>query len=145
MKNLLEISERNLKDSSDSGISPAIGVLLVIAVIVVLVAAGFVVMSNVMIELEVEKDVQMNVQLSGNDVVLTVFGGNDAPTLRIVTVYIDGVDGGLLSQERKAIVGSPIIYTNMAVGITGSKFVMIKGTFADNSIAVLKNTKLMFS
>ena len=51
----------------------------------------------------------------------------------------------MISQEKKAVAGSPITYTNMAIGLTGSKFVMVKGTFTDNSVVLLKNTKLVFS
>ncbi len=137
--------ERNTGEKWDSGISPAIGIILVAVVVIVLVAAGFLVMSNVMTDLQQEKDVQMNVQLSGNDIVVMVFGGADAETLRIITIYIDGGSGGMISQEKKAVVGSPITYTNLAIGLTGSNFVMVKGTFTDNSVVLLKNTKLMFS
>ena len=87
----------------------------------------------------------MNVLLSGNDIVVTVFGGADAESLRIITIYIDEGIGGMISQEKKAVVGSPVTYTNMAIGLTGSKFVMVKGTFTDNSVVLLKNTKLVFS
>lgn len=145
MKDPLKMPGQKGRESHENGISPAIGIILVAVVVLGVVAAGLVVMSNVVTELEMEKDVQMNVQLSGNDVVLTVFGGDDAASLRIITIYIDGVEGGMFQQERNACIGSPITYTNMASGLTGSKFVMVKGTFADNSIVLLKNTKLMFS
>lgn len=51
------------------------GVVLVIVVIAVLVGVGFVVMTNIMDEVQSSRDVQMNIVLSGNDIIATVRHG----------------------------------------------------------------------
>ena len=47
--------EQNTEEMHDSGISQAVGIILVAGVVIVLVAAGFLVLSNIMIDLQQEK------------------------------------------------------------------------------------------
>lgn len=133
-----------LVKTSENAISPVIGIGLVIVVIAILVGVGFMAMSNVMTEIQTEKDVQMNIQLSGNDIVVTIFSGDDAESLRVVSLFID-TPGDMLNLEKPAAVGTPITFSNVAKGVTGSRFVMVRGKFNDNSDALLKQTKLTFS
>ncbi|HJK79395.1 MAG TPA: hypothetical protein O0Y06_00665 [Methanocorpusculum sp.] len=126
--------------------TPAMGVVLVIVVIAVLVGVGFVVMTNIMDEVQSSRDVQMNIVLSGNDIIATVLPGSDAEHLRIITIYVDGADSVPESfRTREVSVGVPIVYEGIAYGVVGTRFVMVKGTFSDGKDAILKNVRIQFS
>lgn len=64
-----------LVTDKSTSFTPAMGVVLVIVVIAVLVGVGFVVMTNIMDEVQSSRDVQMNIVLSGNDIIATVRHG----------------------------------------------------------------------
>ena len=122
------------------------GVVLVIIVIAALVGLGYIVMTNIMDEVQSSRNVQMNVVLSGNDIIATVLPGADAEHLRIITIYVDGSDRMPESlRMREVSVGVPIIYEGIAYGVVGTRFVMVKGTFSDGEDAILKNVRVQFS
>ncbi len=122
------------------------GVVLVVVVIALLVGSGLFVMNNIMTEVQTSRDVQMNLVLSGNDIIVTTLPGGDAVSLRSITVYIDG--SNFLSdadRTRMVSIGVPIVYENIAKGITGTRFVMVKGTFSDGNDEILKQIRIQFS
>ncbi|MDE2442929.1 MAG: hypothetical protein O0X49_00920 [Methanocorpusculum sp.] len=126
--------------------TPAMGVVLVIVVIAALVGVGLFVMTNIMDEVQSSRNVQMNIVLSGNDIIATVLPSSEASSLRIITIYVDGADTTPESfRTREVSVGVPIVYEGIASGVIGTRFVMIKGTFSDGRDAILKNVRIQFS
>lgn len=122
------------------------GVILVIMVIGVLVGAGLFIMSNIVDKGSSGCDVQLNLVLSGNDIVVTILPGADVSSLRTIEVYVDGANASSDSYcVRGVSVGVPIVYENIALGITGMRFVMVKGTFCDGSDQLLKKSRIQFS
>lgn len=122
------------------------GVILVIVVIGVLVGAGLFVMSNIVGEAQSGCDVQLNLVLSGNDIVVTILPSADVQYLRTIAVYVDGADASYeFRRVREVSVGIPIVYEDIAVGITGTRFVMVKGTFYDGRDQLLKQSRIQFS
>ncbi len=122
------------------------GVVLVIVVIAALVGVGLFVMTNIMDEVQSSRNVQMNIVLSGNDIIATVLPSSEASSLRIITIYVDGADTTPESfRTREVSVGVPIVYEGIASGVIGTRFVMIKGTFSDGRDAILKNVRIQFS
>ena len=130
----------------NTSLTPAMGVVLVVVVIALLVGSGLFVMNNIMTEVQTSRDVQMNLVLSGNDIIVTTLPGGDAVSLRSITVYIDG--SNFLSdadRTRMVSIGVLIVYENIAKGITGNRFVMVKGTFSDSNDEILKQIRIHFS
>lgn len=122
------------------------GVVLVIIVVVALVGVGLFVMTNLMDEMQSSHNVQINVVLSGNDIITTILPGYDAEELRTITVYVDGAESIPESfRTREVLIGVPIVYEGIAYGVVGTRFVMVRGTFSDGKDIILKNVMIQFS
>ncbi|MDU9376126.1 hypothetical protein McpSp1_07160 [Methanocorpusculaceae archaeon Sp1] len=142
----LGFSHVNIMASKNTSFTPAMGVVLVIAVIGLLVGSGLFVMENIMTEVQTTRDVQINLVLSGDDIVVTVLPGDDAAFLRYVTIYVDGSDSFSDAERTKsASISVPIVYESIAHGVTGTRFVMVKGTFSDGKDEILKQIRIQFS
>lgn len=80
---------------SDSRVSfsPVIVVLLAIGIVAVLIFAGFYAMTEIA-DISRDDDMDVTARVSGNDVMITVIGGDDALHVTRICAYIDGAPGG---------------------------------------------------
>lgn len=80
---------------SDSRVSfsPVIVVLLAIGIVAVLIFAGFYAMTEIA-DISRDNDMDVTARVSGNDVMITVIGGDDALHVTGLCAYIDGAPGG---------------------------------------------------
>lgn len=130
--------------SSPSPLSrPVVRVLIFVCIILVCLSLWFVVMGQMVQE---TNDVEMSVQVSGNDVIVVVFASEDAQRIHALHAYIDGKTDRAGAMTRDHIVpGTAVIFHNLASGISGTQFVIIEATFTDGSNGIVKYSRLLFT
>ncbi len=70
-------------------LSPVIVVLLAVGIVAVLIGVGLVAMGEIV---DISRDdVELTIRVSGNDVMITVLGGDDVRYLTGLCAYIDGM------------------------------------------------------
>ena len=130
------------------GGSVVLVVLAVICVILLLVGVGIYVLTETVVSLEDERKVNVQLMLSGNDVVVSIYPEYDASSLTSVTLYIDGVDISAGQDTRQVSVGdrsASLTYTDLAKGVTGQRFIMITGHFQDGAETLIYTNKISFT
>ncbi len=147
VSNCMSLGPRHFMKPADSRkftLSPVLAVLLVIGIIVVLVLIGMFAMGEIVHKSYDHVDV--TVQISGNDVVVTVIGGDDAAYVTGVCAYIDGTDAvSSLQFLNYAGLSEPIVFTGLARGVTGSAFVIVEVAFDDGTTGVVNYARLQFN
>jgi hypothetical protein len=125
-------------------ISRVFAVLLVLLVIVGLIIAGLFAMNQVADT--AQGSVNAIVQLSGNDVVVTILGGEGADRISGLHAYIDGQESNTPANMKRSIVlGQPVIFTDLAKGVTGTGFVVVEAVFQDGARNVIVFKRMTFS
>lgn len=127
-----------------SGFSSLIGILLVIGIVLGLVFLGVYCMDQIV---DTSYDnVDVTVQVSGNDVVVTVLGGSEVSHLTAVHAHIDGAKSFTPNDNfQKYSPGQPIVFSGLASDVTGSAFVVVKGKFGDGRVGVITYSRLQFT
>ncbi len=130
------------------GGSVVLVVLAVICIILLLVGVGIYVLTETVVSLEDERKVNVQVMLSGNDVVVSIYPEYDASSLTSVTLHIDGVDISAGQNTRQVSVrdrSASLIYAGLAKGVTGQRFIMITGHFQDGAETLIYTNKISFT
>ncbi len=124
--------------------SPVICVILVFGIVAALVVSGFFVMGQIA---NASMDgTDLIVQLSGNDISVTILGGKDTTTISSLCVYIEGTpENDRNGIVRNPPVGKPIIYKDLARGRTGAAFVISEATFSDGTKKIVDYSRVQFA
>jgi cytochrome b len=130
------------------GRSVIVVILAVICIIALLVGVGIYALEETVISLEGDKKVNVQLMLSGDDVVVSIYPGHDASFLTSITLHIDGVVIPAGQETRRVSVRNMltyITYSDLAKGVTGQHFIMITGSFQDGSGALIYTNKISFT
>ncbi|MCZ0860701.1 hypothetical protein O0S10_05575 [Methanocorpusculum sp. MG] len=123
-------------------------ILVVICIIVLLVGVGIYALTETVVSLEGDKEVNVQLMLSGNDVVVSIYPEYDASFLTSITLHIDGVVIPADQETRQVSVRNTIAYvtySGLAKGVTGKHFIMITGRFRDGSETLIYTNKISFT
>jgi len=133
------------KKSASSGFSSLIGILLVIGIVIGLVIVGIFAMGEIVDTSYGNVDV--TVHLSGNDVVVSIIGGEDAPRVTGLHVYIDGAPETTSAANYQYSITSrqQIVFNGIALGVVGSRFVVVEAIFDDGTTTVIDYSRLQFN
>lgn len=134
-----------MKRSSAGSFSLIIGVLLIIGIVVAMVFVGNVVMGEIVGTSYGNVDV--TVHISGNDVVVSIIGGEDASSVTGLHTYIDGAPETFSESnyQYNVVLGKPVVFSGIASGIVGSRFVIVEAIFDDESVSVIHYARLQFT
>ncbi|WP_456329725.1 type IV pilin [Archaeoglobus sp.] len=132
-----------MRRMDEKGVSPVIGVILMVAITVILAAviASFVfgMSSNV----KRTYNVAVTAQQNGDDIVVTLNGGPDMASLENITITAPSGctwSGGGISGNTDTDPAVGDVYTCDGGGTDGRDHVVVVGTFADGSQQVLLDT-----
>lgn len=130
--------------SSGSSLGSRIKVI-VIVVVMILVLVSLWNYSMYLLD-EQTPDVEMSVQISGNDIVVVLFTSENARNIYALHAYIEGIIDRAHAQTCDDItVETPIIFRGMAQGVSGPQFVIIEATFKDGTRNIVKYSRIFFS
>ena len=122
---------------------PAVKILIFVCIILVSVFMWFVVLDQMV---QQTNDVEMSVQVSGNDIVVVVFESESAQRIRSLHAYIEGKTNRGSAMTRDHIFpGTAVVFQNLASDVSGTQFVIIEATFTDGSSGIVKYVRLLFS
>ncbi len=122
---------------------PAIKILIFVCIILAAVFLWFVVLDQMV---QQTNDVEMSVQVSGNDIVVVVFESESAQRIRSLHAYIEGKTNRASAMTRDHLLpGTAVIFHNLASDVSGTQFVIIEATFTDGSCSIVKYARLLFS
>jgi hypothetical protein len=125
-------------------VPPVLIVVIIVVVVIGLIFGGMYAMNQV-VSTSYDK-VDAIVKLSGNDVVVTIIGGDDAPKVSGLHTYIDGRESNAPGNTKRSIVlGEPVIFTDLARGVTGTGFVVVEALFNDGQRGVITYSRMQFS
>lgn len=125
-------------------LSPVIVVLLAVGIVAVLIGVGLVAMGEIV---DISRDdVDITTRVSGNDVMITVLGGDDVRYLTGLCAYIDGMPRKEWPDYQSfETVGETIIFPGLATGTVGSAFVIVEAKFDDGTTGIVNYARLQFS
>ena len=137
--------QSSVRPSSARGVvSPVMMVVLIIGIVAVLIIFGMYAMGAVVNQSY--DNVDVTVRISGNDVVVTVIGGEDAGSVTGIRAYVDGTPrASLPGYQDCGTPGDLIIFPGLAKGTTGSAFVIVEATFNDGTTGVITYARLQFN
>lgn len=133
---------RGVEDERAFFLSPAICVVLIICGVATLLGVGFLALGYVADQ--ATSDVDIILQLSGDDILVTLVDGGKARQIQVLTTHIEGHADARFSVQNPAV-GEPVTFPNMGEGINGEEFVIVEATFIDGTEAVLDYVRLRFS
>ena len=131
---------------SEDGVSPVIGVILMVAITVILAAVIAVFVFNMTDDVQGSKTVAVTAKLQGNgtevdDVVITYMGGPDDDKLIKLSASVDGADPPVVfGSGDKPFVGEKDTFPT--VGEETTHTVIVVGEFSDGNSQVLLDTIL---
>ncbi|HJK77447.1 hypothetical protein [Methanocorpusculum vombati] len=132
------------QSGSRVSLSPVIVVLLAIGIVAVLIFVGLCAMTEIADISHANVDVTARV--SGNDVMITVIGSDDARHVTGICAYIDGAAEGKQTVFRTFPgTGETIVFPDIAAGVFGSAFVIIEAQFDDGTTDIVNYVRLQFS
>lgn len=143
-------SGRHAASSGHGGDSAVLVILLIIGIVLFLVGVGIYTLTGTLGSLQEEKHINMNLMLSGNDIVVSIHPDFDAPALTAITLHIDGVSIPPGDDRRRGLCRSSgdslqITYFDLAKGVTGQRFVLLTGSFTEGSEALIYTRKIAFT
>lgn len=143
----MAIHQGNYSSSSGSprsgASSPILIALLIVGIIIGLVVAGFFMMEQ--IAGSSSEGIDVFVQISGNDILVTLIDGNGADLITGIHVYVDGYPSAENSVMHNPPIGKPILFAGLATNVTGYAFVIVEATFADGTQTVIEYARMRFS
>ncbi len=115
------------------------GIILIALLILILLAATITGIFSSRIVMEhplLTKDVKTVVSVSGDDVVIFIFGGKDAADLTDIIICIKEVQ---LTEDQtmRHVYNNTCIFPGVAKGISGNRDISIKGVFSDGFVTTL--------
>lgn len=130
--------------SARGALSPVMILGLIIGIVIALIIFGVFAMGEIVDS--TYDDVDVTVRVSGNDVMVTVIGGNDVVHVTGIRAYIDG-SPEISAREYQPIesLGSPILFTDLAKGVSGSAFVIVEAAFEDGTRGIINYARLQFN
>ena len=120
-------------------------VFLIAAVIMILVGAlsGLLFGANYIVDQSLsDPDVLVNPSLAGNDIVVTIYEGRRISELEQISVEIEGYAPVVMNVQKGA---SEVVFTGIAVHITETRTVGVRGIFTDGTVKLLKIVELKFT
>ncbi|HJK77445.1 hypothetical protein [Methanocorpusculum vombati] len=136
-----------LRPSSSSrtgSFSSVIIVLLIMGIIIGLVVAGFFAMGQ--IAGTSSEGVDVLVQVSGNDVLITLIADGHANPITGLRVSVDGyAPSDANSSLQNPQMGTPIQFAGVAKDVTGYAFIIVDAEFLDGTQRVIKYARMRFS
>lgn len=89
-----------------------------------------------------DPDVLLNPVISGNDIIITIYEGRRVSEMVKLSVQIEGYSP-VVRDVPKGV--TEIEFRGIAMYITGTRSVGVRGTFSDGSVALLKVASLKFT
>ncbi|MEA5037362.1 hypothetical protein SDC9_23539 [bioreactor metagenome] len=89
-----------------------------------------------------DPDVLVNPSLSGNDIVVTIYEGRRLHELTQLSVEIEGYSPVVRDVQKGA---HEVVFTGIAVQITETRTVGVRGIFIDGTVKLLKVVELKFT
>lgn len=89
-----------------------------------------------------DPDVLVHAAISGNDIVVTIYEGRRIDELVQISLEIEGYSPVVQDVPNGA---KEIVYSGVAVQITGTRNVGLRGIFNDGSVVLLKVLVLKFT
>jgi flagellin-like protein len=140
-----------INHKNEDGISPVIGVILMVAITVILSAIIVTLVFNITgTSLQKTKVVATSVTQSGSDIWITYRGGTNDPELSYIAIIApNGVTYNSISTKGElATTGSPVrpdigsVMTLYGDGTDGKDHVVVVGHFTDGAIQVLLDSSV---
>ena len=130
--------------SGTKSFSPLLGVVLIVIIIIVLVFVGMFAMNQIVDQSY--SNVDVTVMVSGNDVVVTILGGSKVSDVIALRACIDGTSKGRINSKyvRDISLGKPIVFSDLASGVSGSAFVVVEAMFSNGDIGIVNYVRLQF-
>ena len=133
-----------LDNSRSSFLSPVICIILVISIVAALVVAGFFAMWKIADSTIDGRD--LTVQLSGNDIIVTILDGGETSQIVSLSIYIEGTPENSRDMIIKnPQIGMPIICYDLAKDRKGYAFVIAEATFADGNKKIIDYSRVLFT
>jgi len=127
----------------------AIGFFIIIVIIVLFVAVtlGVIGTGHMMHRMLDDPDVVMHVEISGGDVIVTIYEGRRIDDLSMLILEIEGVSiPSSMSTMPAPENGEGIVrFSNICTQITGSREVGVRGVYTDGSSSLLKMSTIKFT
>lgn len=120
-------------------------IFLIIAVMLILAGslAGLLFGASYIVDQSLEDpDVLVHAAISGNDIVVTIYEGRRIDELVQISLEIEGYSPVVQDVPNGA---KEIVYSGVAVQITGTRNVGLRGIFNDGSVDLLKVLVLKFT
>ncbi|MDU9375685.1 hypothetical protein McpSp1_02640 [Methanocorpusculaceae archaeon Sp1] len=130
-----------IQSGRQGGFSLLIGAILIAGIIFGMVFVGIMAMDKIVEN--AESNAAVTVHLHGDDIEVMILSSSFGEEIISIDISIDGVPDSRMTMP--ATIGAPIFCDNIAVGVTGSKFVVIHAMFADGTSAVIHYTRVQFS
>ena len=123
--------------------------LFIVVVVIIGSIAGLIALgSNLVVQVvgTTELDVDVGIQVSGNDIIITVHGGKDVYRVAKIHVRIEGGSSTYPNIDRSQFEGKkPVVCTDLAKGVKGNRFVIVEGTLTDESTALIEYHRITFT
>lgn len=133
-----------LDNSRSSFLSPVICIILVISIVAALVVAGFFAMGKI-----ADSTIDgryLTVQLSGNDIIVTILDGGETSQIVSLSIYIEGTPENSRDMIIKnPQIGMPIICYDLEKDRKGYAFVIAEATFADGNKKIIDYSRVLFT
>ena len=120
-------------------------IFLIIAVMLILAGslAGLLFGASYIVDQSLDDpDVLVHAAISGNDIVVTIYEGRRIDELVQISLEIEGYSPVVQDVPNGA---KEIVYSGVAVQITGTRHVGLRGIFNDGSVDLLKVLVLKFT
>lgn len=120
-------------------------IFLIIAVMLILAGslAGLLFGASYIVDQSLDDpDVLVHAAISGNDIVVTIYEGRRIDELVQISLEIEGYSPVVQDVPNGA---KEIVYSGVAVQITGTRNVGLRGIFNDGSVNLLKVLVLKFT
>ena len=121
----------------------------IIIVVILGSVFGLIMIGNNLVENVVENsllDVDVAAQVSGNDILVTIHGGDDLPRVTKIHVRIEGMSQICRNIDRAQFEAKKtVVCTDLAKGVKGNQFVIVEGTLTDDSIVMLDYHRILFT
>ena len=122
---------------NEKGVSPVIGVILMVAITVILAAVIASFVFGMGTSVKRTYNVAVTAVQSGSNVIVTLAGGPDVPSLSEISVTCTSSEGTSTTGTLGTTVGSTV---TLACGTGGADRVLVVATFQDGSQQILLDT-----
>uniref|UniRef100_A0A7V3ZWH8 Type IV pilin n=1 Tax=candidate division WOR-3 bacterium TaxID=2052148 RepID=A0A7V3ZWH8_UNCW3 len=130
-----------MRRMDEKGVSPVIGVILMVAITVILAAVIASFVFGMGTSVKKTYNVAVTAQQSGSNIIITVAGGPDVSALsylNITCIDSGGASDSLITQTATAWVGA--VFTCVNKGTPGADRVIVVGHFADGTEQIILDT-----